>query len=61
MKTVYQICVSDEEVDTIHELLRALDNCPIDLTDDGYVAIMRAIASGDKETDIDGVGIAYED
>jgi hypothetical protein len=61
MKTVYQICVSDEEVDTIHELLRALDNCPIDLTDDGYVAIIRAMVARNNETDIDGVEIAYKD
>lgn len=61
MKTVYQICVSDEEVDTIHELLRALDNCPIDLTDNGYVEIMRAMVARNNETDIEGVGIAYKE
>jgi hypothetical protein len=61
MKTVYQICVSDEEVDTIHELLRALDNCPIDLADEDYVAIMRAMVARNNEIDIDGVEIAYKD
>ena len=61
MKTVYQIHVSAEEVDIILELIKALDNCPTELTNDGYVAIMESIAARDKDINIDGVELVFED
>lgn len=60
MKTVYQIHVTEDEADTIAELMDALDNCPVELTNDGYVAIMGAITERNANVDIEGIEIVFE-
>lgn len=61
-KTKYIIRVSNEERQTISELLDMLDACPIDLSNQNYIEIIREIANGGTDTgDIEWVEIQYKD
>lgn len=59
------IRISNREAKVISELLNILEACPIELSNDDYVDIIRAIAQGCEDTDIDRYGdslvIEYEE
>ena len=63
-KIIMNIEVTKEEANVISELLEMLDNCPITLSDAGYVDVLRTIAHRENDTCIDDdfykVCIEYE-
>lgn len=60
-KTKYIIMVSEKETVVFRELLSILDRCPIDLSNDDYLSIIRAISAKDPDVDIDGIELSFND
>ena len=52
-ETIYNLKIEYEEAITIKSLLDILDDCPIQLTNDDYVSIFRAI--GYRDNDVEGI------
>lgn len=58
-ETIYKITVSSKEVETISTLINMLDDCPIDLTNDDYIEIIRGIANEDQDIDVKGIQLSF--
>lgn len=42
-ETTYRITVSEKDTEVLGELIAILDGCPVELSNDDYVEIIRAI------------------
>ena len=48
-ETTYRITVSEKDTEVLGELIAILDGCPVELSNDDYVEIIRAIGTGGKK------------
>lgn len=59
-ETNYCIKINKNDVFIINNLVETLDACPISLTNNDYVDIIRAIADRSDDIDIDNIQLIYE-
>ena len=61
-ETIYNLKIEHSEVMTVKSLLDILDDCSIQLTNDDYISIFRAISSCDHDVEgIEGFKIIYDE
>ena len=60
-ETKCTITISKKETAVFRELLSILDHCPIDLSNDDYLSIIRSISAEDFDVDINGIELVFND
>lgn len=58
-ETTYRITVSEKDTEVLGELIAILDGCPVELSNDDYVEIIRAIGTGSKNVEAEAIELSF--
>lgn len=58
-ETTYRITVSEKDTEVLGELIAILDGCPVELSNDDYVEIIRAIGTGRKDVEAEAIELSF--
>jgi hypothetical protein len=58
-ETTYRITVNEKDTEVLGELIAILDDCPVGLSNDDYVEIIRAIGTGSKNVEVKGIELSF--
>lgn len=58
-ETTYRITVSEKDTEVLGELIAILDGCPVELSNDDYVEIIRAIGTGSKNVEAEAIELLF--
>lgn len=58
-ETTYRITVSEKDTEVLGELIAILDGCPVELSNDDYVEIIRAIGTGSKDVEAEAIELSF--
>lgn len=58
-ETTYRITVNEKDTEVLGELIAILDDFPVGLSNDDYVEIIRAIGTGSKNVEVEGIELSF--
>lgn len=58
-ETTYRITVNEKDTEVLGELIAILDDCPVGLSNDDCVEIIRAIGTGSKNVEVEGIELSF--
>ena len=58
-ETTYRITVSEKDTEVLGELIAILDGCPVELSNDDDVEIIRALGTGSKNVEAEAIELSF--